>query len=73
MADPIIIIKENPGTLLIEAFDGDGNSAGTLRCPTIAFRTQDSELEIDGAKFKPKRNSGHGDSVEIKVMKVATR
>lgn len=70
MADPIIIVKENPGTLLIEAFDGDGNSAGTLRCPGIPFRTRDSELDIDGSKFKPKRNQSHGDCVEIKIKNV---
>lgn len=70
MAEPIIIVKENPGTLLIEAFDGNGNSAGTLRCPGIPFRTQDSELEIGESKFKPKRNPHHGDCVEIKIKSV---
>ena len=71
MAEPIIIIKENPGTLLIEAFDENGNSAGTLHCPSIPFRTRGSELDIDGSKFKPKGSPGHGDCVEIKIKNVS--
>ena len=68
MADPIIIIKENPGTLTIEVLDGNRNPVGRLPCPTVSFTT-DSELDIDGsskAKVKPKK-VGNVAVVEIKI------
>lgn len=70
MAQPIIIIKENPGTLLIEVLDHDRKPVpgSPLRCPGIAFN-MNSELEVDGSsksKVKPKKD-GNVAVVEIQI------
>ncbi len=67
MAEPVIIVKENPGKLRIEVYDESGAMVGDLTCPSIPFSNADSDLDIDGTKFKTKSHGNHGDSVEIKV------
>jgi hypothetical protein len=69
MAQPIIIIKENPGTLKIEIFDDDTKQYLWQKSfPDVAFNI-DSELEVDGSaktKVKPKKD-GNLAVVEIKI------
>ena len=71
MAEPIIIVKENPGTLRIEVKDSEGNIVKGFTCPTVRFDAN-SELTVDGEgkganRYKPKRNTPHGTCIEIKI------
>ena len=75
MAEPIIIVKENPGTLRIEVIDGNGNPAGSIACPTIPFN-ENSELSVDGDKvggdkFKPKKGTPEGTCLKFKIFNAA--
>ena len=70
MAEPIIIVKENPGTLRIEVTDAAGKT-WELACPTVPFNAN-SELTVDGEgkganRYKPKRNTPNGTCIEIKI------
>jgi hypothetical protein len=67
MAEPVIIVKENPGKLRIEVYDENEVMIDSITCPTIPFNTNDSEVDISGQKFKPKKGGKHGDGVEIKI------
>lgn len=67
MAEPVIIVKENPGSLRIEVYDENGNQVLGQTVSTVPFRASDSDLDVDGSKFKAKRNAKYGDCVEIKV------
>jgi hypothetical protein len=77
MAEPIIIVKENPGTLRVEVLDANGNMVGCVACPTIPFDAN-SELSVDGEKvpgdkFKPKKNTPDGTCVKFKIFNAAGR
>ena len=67
MAEPIIVVKENPGTLRVEIYDQNGVEIDSLTCPSIPFRASDSEVEIDGTKYKAKKSEKFGDCVEIRI------
>lgn len=69
MAEPIIIIKENPGTLMIEVLDqnGDHVPGSPLRCPSIPYNAS-SELDVEGSlksKVKPKKD---GNIAVVKIQ-----
>ena len=67
MAEPIIVVKENPGTLRIEIYDENGVKIDSLTCPTVPFSASNSDVIVDGTKFKPKKSTKFGDCVEIKI------
>jgi len=76
MAEPIIIVKENPGTLRVEVYDGNGNMVGHV-ASEIPF-SEDSELSIDGDKvggdkFKPKKGTPDGTCLKFKIFNAAGR
>jgi hypothetical protein len=76
MAEPIIIVKENPGTLRIEVYDEDGKLAGTLPCPSVSFDSS-SEITVDGDsgggpnRYKPKRGTPQGTALTLKIRNPA--
>ena len=67
MADPVIIVKENPGKLKIEVYDENEALVDSIVCPGIAFSNANSEVEIEGKKYKTK-NGPKGPAVELKVF-----
>jgi hypothetical protein len=71
MAEPIIIVKENPGTLRVEVYNGDGIMVGYV-ASEIPFG-ENSELSVDGDKaggdkFKPKKGTPDGTCLKLKIF-----
>lgn len=72
MAEPIIIIKENPGKLRVEVWQDDRMIDGHT-FPGVPFSVKDDDLSSDrplfSEKFARKSDSQHGPHFEIKVSR----
>lgn len=72
MAEPIIIIKENPGKLRVEVWDGD-TMLGGHTFADVPFSASGDDLTADrplfSENFARKRGGPHGDHFEIKIKR----
>lgn len=70
MAEPIIIVKENPGKLRVEVWDGD-TMLGGHTFPDVPFSIANDELSAErplfSEKFAKKRGGRYGDRIEIRI------
>ncbi|MDX1660335.1 MAG: hypothetical protein R3326_00980 [Gemmatimonadota bacterium] len=70
MAEPIVIIKENPGKLRVEVWQDDRMIAGHTFAD-VAFSVQSDDLSSDrplfSEKFARKKNGRHGVHYEIRI------
>lgn len=72
MAEPVIIVKENPGTLRVEVWQ-DSNMLDGHTFAGVAFSAGTDELTADrplfSEKFARKSDNRHGTHYEIRILR----